>query len=79
MKRIAIATFFIKSALLAAIGVNPPEGFVALFNGEDLTGWYGDNPHQSRKADDRDAALKAQQSEFRNHWKVEKGELVNDG
>ncbi|MCH2388237.1 MAG: DUF1080 domain-containing protein, partial [Opitutales bacterium] len=62
MKKIGIAAFVIKSALLDAIGLNPPEGFVPLFNGEDLTGWYGDNPHQSRKVDDRDAAIKSQQS-----------------
>jgi len=29
--------------------LNPPDGFHAIFNGKDLTGWYGWNPHQSVK------------------------------
>lgn len=59
--------------------VNPPEGFRPLFNGQDLSGWYGDNPHQSRKAENRQAAIKEQQDDFKKHWTVENGELVNDG
>ena len=27
----------------------PPEGFRALFNGQDLSGWHGHNPHQGLK------------------------------
>ena len=27
----------------------PPKGFRAIFNGKDLTGWYGWNPHTSAK------------------------------
>lgn len=59
----------------------PPEGFRALFNGKDLTGWYGNNPHQTAKApeDQRAAAIAAQQEAFLEHWRVEDGELVNDG
>lgn len=59
----------------------PPEGFRALFNGKDLTGWYGMNPHSVEKleGDVKAAALAKQREEFANHWKVENGELVNDG
>ncbi len=59
-------------ALLPAtllIGIEPPHGFRALFNGQDLEGWYGDNPHQSLKADDRAEAIKEQQEAFKTHWK----------
>lgn len=61
--------------------VDPPEGFRALFNGENLDGWYGNNPHVTRKAPEgeREEAIAAQQEEFRKHWSVENGELVNDG
>ncbi len=62
----------------------PPPGFRALFNGSDLTGWYG-RPHVDprsiwvlspeaqarRKAEDRPA--------FEAHWHVEDAALVNDG
>jgi len=59
----------------------PPEGFRALFNGRDLSGWYGMNPHSvaNLKGDEKSAALAKQRTEFAGHWKVENGELVNDG
>lgn len=62
----------------------PPAGFVALFNGKDLSGWFG-LPH----TDPREFAKKspAEQAEFRTkslvdlqkHWKVENGVIINDG
>lgn len=75
------AALFILFCFLFARGseINPPEGFRPLFGGKDLSGWYGDNPHQSRKAEDRQAAIKNQQVDFKKHWTVENGELVNDG
>ena len=57
----------------------PPEGFTSLFNGTDLSGWHGNNPHDTAKAKDAAASLKAQAEEFPKHWSVENGELVNDG
>lgn len=50
-----------------------------LFNSQDLTGWYGDNPHKSTKADDRSKAIVDQQEAFHKHWTVENGILINDG
>jgi hypothetical protein len=59
----------------------PPKGFRALFNGKDLTGWYGWNPHSSAKLTGEKLAenLKAQRADFASHWRVENGELVNSG
>ena len=59
----------------------PPKGFRALFNGTDLTGWYGLNPHSAPKppGEKRDANLKQQRADFPSHWRVENGELVNSG
>ncbi len=61
--------------------VKPPEGFRAIFNGKDLTGWYGWNPHASAKLKDEKLTenLAKQREEFASHWQVEKGELVNLG
>jgi hypothetical protein len=58
-----------------------PKGFRALFNGQDLSGWYGWNPHTSAKLKDEKLAanLKQQRADFANHWRVENGELVNAG
>ncbi|MDE0839268.1 MAG: DUF1080 domain-containing protein [Kiritimatiellae bacterium] len=72
----ALLSLFICSTLDAA---NPPEGFTALFNGQDLKGWHGDNPHVTTKAKDRKASLNAQAAEFVKFWSVENGELVNNG
>lgn len=62
----------------------PPEGFVALFNGKDLTGWWGAKTEDPREymalppgqlAEKKAASLE----DVREHWSVEDGELVNDG
>lgn len=52
-----------------------------IFNGKDLSGWHGDNPHDTVKApaEERAAAIEKQQADFKKHWSVENGELVNDG
>jgi hypothetical protein len=65
----------------------PPKGFVALFNGENLSGWKGllkgpyDNP--SKRATLSPDKLKELQKEadedMRAHWKVVDGALVFDG
>lgn len=59
----------------------PPSGFRAIFNGKDLTGWYGLNPHNGAnlKGEQKEANLKQQRADFPKAWKIENGELVNDG
>jgi len=59
----------------------PPEGFRSLFNGKDLSGWHGNNPHQGLKliGDKKAADLAKQRTDFPQHWRVENGELVNAG
>lgn len=71
----------VASALADPPAPQPPEGFRALFNGRDLTGWHGFNPHAvgSRTGPEREELLKRQRSEFTQHWRVENGELVNTG
>jgi len=71
--------------LNVAAGLNePPPGFVALFNGKDLSGWWGAGTEDPRKymalppeefAKKREASL----ADINKHWRVENGELVNDG
>jgi len=59
----------------------PPDGFRALFNGKDLSGWHGLNPHQGLKltGEKKAADLAKQRADFPLHWRVENGELVNAG
>jgi hypothetical protein len=65
----------------------PPEGYVPLFNGKDLTGWKGllaspnDNPaKRANLAPEQLAAAQAKADErMRAHWRVENGALTFDG
>ncbi|HPA18525.1 MAG TPA: DUF1080 domain-containing protein [Verrucomicrobiae bacterium] len=75
------ALLAIPLATLDAAEPTPPEGFQALFNGKDLTGWHGLNPHQIYRLQEekKETARKAMLEEFPKHWRVENGELVNGG
>lgn len=73
----------------------PPAGFKALFNGKDLSGWFGWGTRDPREllamTPEQLAEYKKQSIEgggpvgkqgpdhVNAHWKVENGELVNDG
>lgn len=65
----------------------PPNGFTALFNGKDLTGWRGRQPNydpaEEAKLSKDDLAAKqaAWNTERDAHWKVDTatGEIVSDG
>lgn len=61
----------------------PPEGFTALFNGKDLSGWKGlvGNPRTRAMMSKEELAEKqaAADASMREHWKVEDGVLVFDG
>ncbi len=68
--------------------VAPPPGFVPLFNGEDLAGWHAVNYHSLKLTpdefdalpdDERNPLLRDAWKEALQHWRVEDGELVNDG
>jgi hypothetical protein len=67
----------------------PPEGFVAVFNGKDLSGWKGlldpkrklDNPiNRAKLSPEETKVAQAEADEnMRKHWRVEDGALVFDG
>jgi len=75
----SVASLLTLSALAA--DPTPPAGFRAIFNGKDLSGWHGLNPHSVAKleGEKKEANLKQQRAEFPNHWRIENGELVNVG
>jgi len=67
-----------------AESAKPPPGFVALFNGKDLTGWRGGDTFDHRKLlampeNERAAQISKWNDTMRQHWTVQSGELVNDG
>jgi lysophospholipase L1-like esterase len=85
---IAAATSLLTAAAFAQTpaapaGATPPAGFVALFNGHDLTGWQGlvGDPLKRAKMSAADLAKAQQEADarMREHWKVEDGVLAFDG
>ena len=85
-RRIAfvVSCLLVAAAAVASAADNtPPEGFTALFNGRDLTGWKGlvaTPPARAKMTPEQlaDAQKKADE-QMRAHWKVEDGALVFDG
>ena len=62
----------------------PPQGFTALFNGKDLSGWWGastEDPATYLSLPPEELSKKKQQSlaDIRQHWSVRDGVLINDG
>lgn len=73
MKLTLLLSVVFASLRVLAADNSPPAEFRALFNGKDLTGWNGWNPHDKKKS------REDQNKEFANHWRVENGDLVNNG
>ncbi len=77
-----LTTLFVASPAQAADNT-PPDGFVALFNGKDLTGWKGlvGNPKTRAEMSPEQLAeaQKKADAEAQEHWKVVNGEFVFDG
>jgi len=70
--------------LLQGLAAVPPAGFTALYNGRDLSGWWGEGTTDPRSyinlspeafAKRREASL----PNIQRHWKAMGEELVNDG
>ncbi len=64
--------------------VQPPKGFTALFNGRDLSGWWGLKTEDPAKwmalpPAELEAKRAASLKDIQKHWRVENGVLVNDG
>ncbi len=62
----------------------PPAGYTALFNGQDLSGWHGMPHFDPRKLaamteQERAQSIAKWTEDATAHWSVDNGELVNDG
>ena len=71
---------------LAAIAdaQDAPDGFTAIFNGKDLAGWAAmetDDPRNfaGLSPAERESAFKSASESTGKFWRVENGEIVNDG
>lgn len=85
--RLFLTTSFCLAGLCAPLtraAEGPPPGFSSLFNGTDLSGWWGAETEDPRKymALDPDAFKKKHDGSLdniREHWRAENNELINDG
>lgn len=85
MKKTILPLLLIALSGFAIAGENvPPAGFTAIFNGKDLTGWWGAGTEDPAKylalapealAKKREASL----ADIQKHWSAANGELINDG
>jgi 3-keto-disaccharide hydrolase len=59
----------------------PPEGFTALFNGKDLSGWQGlvEYPKRDKDPEKYAAQVKAANEKYLPHWTVKDGVIHYDG
>lgn len=82
--------FLVLLILVSLINLNPvmaqdiPEGFKALYNGDDLSGWYAIKTYDPRKfsalsPEEQEAQKEAARKSTSEFWRVENGEIVNDG
>ena len=67
-----------------ALGQAPPEGYEALFNGRNLDGWYAIETYNPREfaalgSAERNEKINAARAKTGKFWRVEDGEIVNDG
>jgi len=62
----------------------PPSGFTSLFNGKDLTGWWGAETEDPRKymalsPEEFQKKHEASLKDIAQHWSIQGNDLVNDG
>jgi hypothetical protein len=62
----------------------PPAGFTALFNGQDLAGWVAMKTYNPREfaalsEQERTSKIAEAKKSIGEFWRVENGEIVNDG
>ncbi len=84
---IMAASFILLFGVLAPAAVaadnTPPAGYIALFNGKDLSGWKGlvasPPARAAMSAEELAEKQKAADETMRQHWKVQDGVLTYDG
>jgi hypothetical protein len=84
IRTVSLCLFIAALISFQSVYGGPPKGFTELFNGKDLSGWWGAETEDPRKylalspeefQKKHDASLE----DICKHWHVENGELVNDG
>ncbi|MGY8768050.1 MAG: 3-keto-disaccharide hydrolase [Pirellulales bacterium] len=69
-------------AITTCVVAAPPEGFTSLYNGKNLDGWHGYNPHTVGRAktdEAREKMLAQFATDVKEHWSAKGDEIYNDG
>ena len=83
-KTIFVLILAVATLSSATAQTEAPEGFTPLFNGKDLSGWFGHDTKDPRtlwemSPEELEAHQNKTLEDINQHWSVENGELVNDG
>ena len=84
IRSLCVGAFALSALAVTGAENQPPTGFRALFNGEDLSGWHGMGHFDPRKLwamsdEDRAAKREKDMASVNEHWSVKDGAIVNDG
>src|SRR6478672_1189211 len=88
MRSLSLATAVLTASLTLAAEPAPPKGFIALFNGKDVTGWHGWAIHArgagpldftNLPPQEQTKLIAGWTDDAKQPWTVENGELVNGG
>lgn len=84
MVMVALFCFDLSSVCQGQEDNQPPEGFTPLFNGKDLEGWTAlktEDPRKfkARSEEEQTGLIEAGFDAMDKFWRVEEGEIVNDG
>lgn len=79
-----LTPFLICTFLTFATFAEVPKGFVPLFNGKNLDGWWGAKTEDPEKwmnlsIEEFQKKWELSQIDIHKHWTVKNGELINDG
>jgi len=82
--RLLCLTAFVLCNSMSVFAAEPPEGFTALFNGKDFTGWHGRPHYDPRKLaampdEEKAKTIDGWREDTFAHWSIDGDEIVNDG
>ena len=81
---LAIVSLLLVPASSLSAEIKAPKGFTSLFNGKDLSNWYGwstKNPEELWKmsAEEQKAYKDESRKDINEHWSIDGDVIVNDG
>ncbi len=81
---LAIVSLLLVPASSLSAEIKAPKGFTSLFNGKDLSNWYGwstKNPEELWKlsTEEQKAYKDESRKDINEHWSIDGDVIVNDG